>query len=79
MKRQKDRKMALDKIALIVVCIGAGIWFLTALAITSAASISGLGIPALIFLVAGGWFMWRIIQDRMSNEEDNYYEKNVER
>ncbi|MEL6921014.1 MAG: hypothetical protein AAFO77_08290 [Pseudomonadota bacterium] len=71
--------MKLDTIVLIVVAIGAGLYFLAMLIGAIVASSVGIGIPLVILLLLGLWIMVRIINDRRSNAEDDYYEKNVEK
>lgn len=71
--------MKLDTIALIVVAVGAGLYFLAILAGAIAASTFGFGIPLLILLLVGAYLVVRVIGERRSNAEDDYYENNVEK
>ena len=69
----------LDTIILILVAIGAAVYFLALLAGAIVASAYGVGIPLVIVLLVGLWIFVRVINDRRNNAEDDYYEKNVER
>ncbi|MEM1377247.1 MAG: hypothetical protein AAGG69_07645 [Pseudomonadota bacterium] len=71
--------MKLDSIILIIVAIGAGLYFLAMLAGAIVASAYGVGIPMVILLLIGLWILVRVINDRRSNAEDDYYEKIVEK
>lgn len=69
--------MALDKLALIIVIAGAIIWaFLMLVGMIAAWPV---GLPFLVFGLIAGYFLYRVIADRLSNAEDDYYEKNVDR
>ena len=71
--------MKLDTVALIVVAIAAGGYFIALLTGAIITSAFGIGIPFLVLLLIGAWLLWRVIADRRANAEDDYYEKNVER
>lgn len=68
--------MALDKLALIVVVAGAIIWGVLMLVGMIAAW--PVGLPFLAIVLIAGYFLYRVIGDRLSNAEDDYYEKNVD-
>ena len=68
--------MPLDKLALIVVVAGAIIWGFLMLAGMIAAW--PVGLPFLAIVLIAGYFLYRVIADRLSNAEDDYYEKNVD-
>jgi hypothetical protein len=67
--------MALDKLALILVAAGAAVWCLVML--TGLVASLPFGLPLLIIFLIGGYIVYRVIQDRLSNEEDDYYDKNI--
>ncbi|MEO0545003.1 MAG: hypothetical protein AAFY99_14395 [Pseudomonadota bacterium] len=71
--------MKLDTIVLIIVAIAAGTYFFALLAGAIAASAFGVGIPFVFILLVGLWIVIRIINERRSNAEDDYYENNVEK
>ena len=71
--------MKLDTIVLVIVATVACLYLLALLAGAIVASSIGVGIPFVILLLIGLWIVVRIINDRRSNVEDDYYEKNVEK
>ncbi|PTQ68592.1 hypothetical protein [Celeribacter persicus] len=68
--------MALDKFVLIVVAVlatvGITFWLLTLLAATLQ-----LAFGWLLLIPAGiaGYVVWRVIEDRLRNAEDDHYDK----
>ena len=68
--------MPLDKLVLILVIAGAVLWALVMLG--GIIATLPWGLPALILFLIGGYIVYRVIQDRLSNTEDDYYDKNVE-
>ncbi|MEL6435913.1 MAG: hypothetical protein AAFP99_03865 [Pseudomonadota bacterium] len=71
--------MKLDTIVLIIVALGAGLYFGALLVGAIVASSVGIGIPFLILLMVGLWVLVRVINERRANAEDDYYENNVEK
>lgn len=71
--------MKLDTIVLIIVALGAGLYFGALLVGAIVASSVGIGIPFLILLLVGLWVLVRVINERRANAEDDYYESNVEK
>ena len=69
--------MALDKLALIIIIAGVVIWGLVML--TGAVATLPLGLPVLVILAIGGYFLYRVVRDRLTSAEDDYYEKNVDK
>ena len=69
--------MALDKLALIIIVIGVVLWGLVML--SGAVAALPLGLPVLMVLAIGGYFLYRVIRDRLTSTEDDYYEKNVDK
>lgn len=69
--------MPLDKLALICVIILAAIWCIILLASTIA--ILPYGLPVLLGILIVGYFVYRVIRERLENKEDDYYEKNIEK
>jgi hypothetical protein len=65
----------LERLALIFVAVVAGIWA-TVMLLGMVAALPW-GLPGLIALGAFGYLLWRVLRDRLSNAEDDYYEKNV--
>ena len=68
--------MPLDKLVLILVIAGAVLWALVMLG--GIITTLPWGLPALILFLIGGYIVYRVIRDRLSNAEDDYYDKNVE-
>ena len=68
--------MPLDKLVLILVIAGAALWALVMLG--GIIATLPWGLPALIIFLIGGYIVYRVIRDRLSNAEDDYYDKNVE-
>ena len=68
--------MPLDKLVLILVIAGAALWALVLLG--GIITTLPWGLPALILFLIGGYIVYRVIRDRLSNAEDDYYDKNVE-
>lgn len=72
--------MSLDKIALIgIIIVGcfAALGYGTMLVVGMVATFP-YGLPVLLIV---GWFVfvcWRVLQQRLNNKEDDYYEKNVD-
>jgi len=69
--------MPLDRLALIFVLVPVAIWL--AIMLTAAIALFPFGLPVLVVLGAIGYLFWRVLRDRLSNKEDDYYEKNVKR
>jgi len=73
----KGNHMPLDKFVLILVCVvaaaGLTVWLGTIVAATMQAPIIGwlVFIPALLI----GYVVWRVIQDRLQNKEDDHYDR----
>lgn len=67
--------MKLENLALIAVCVLAIIWC----SVIAAGIVATLpyGLPALGVLLIAGYLIYRVVRDRLANEEDDYYEKNV--
>ena len=68
--------MPLDKLVLILVIAGAALWALVLLG--GIITTLPWGLPALILFLFGGYIVYRVVRDRLSNAEDDYYDKNVE-
>ena len=68
--------MPLDKLVLILVIAGAALWALVLLG--GIITTLPWGLPALILFLIGGYIVYRVVRDRLSNAEDDYYDKNVE-
>ena len=66
----------LDRLVLILVIAGAAVWAVVMLG--GIVATLPWGLPALILFMIGGYIVYRVIQDRLSNAEDDYYDKNVE-
>jgi len=69
--------MPLDRLVLIIVCVviaaGATIW----LGVFVSAAVT-LPVPALFVLLPVAlivWVVWRVIAERLSNREDDHYDK----
>lgn len=67
--------MPLEKLALICVGVLAAIWIIVMLG--GIVATLPYGLPALVILLGVGYFLYRVIKDRLTNAEDDYYEKNV--
>jgi hypothetical protein len=68
--------MSLDKIALIIVIVAAGIYVSV-----MAFGIFASGVPLwpfFILLAIGIYLMSRVISDKLNNKEDKYYEDNIQ-
>lgn len=68
--------MALDKLALIIVIAPVVVW--CGIMLVGAIAIWPLGLPALIVFAVVGYFIYRVVRDRLSSAEDDYYEKNID-
>jgi amino acid transporter len=71
----KDRPMPLDKLALICVIVLTALW--CGLLVASAVAALPFGLPVLIVLLVIGYFVYRVVRDRIENKEDDYYDKNI--
>lgn len=67
--------MKLDRIALALVVVAA-IAYLGLLAVGLVAALP-YAWPLLLMAAAGLYLLVRVIRDRMNNDEDDWYEKNV--
>jgi hypothetical protein len=67
--------MPLDKIALILVIVGAGVWCLAVF--TGIVATLPWGLPILAVFAVVIYLVYRVVRDRLQNTEDDYYEKNV--
>lgn len=67
--------MPLERLALILFIAGAILWLGTVVMGLVASFPFGLPILGLLFI--GIYLIWRVILERMSNAEDDYYDKNV--
>jgi membrane protein implicated in regulation of membrane protease activity len=67
--------MPLEKLALICVVIFAVIW--SSLLLASAVAAFPYGLIVLLALLVAGYFIYRVVRERMENKEDDYYEKNI--
>lgn len=69
--------MSLDRLALIFVLVPVVLWL--TIMVTTAIALFPFGLVVLVVLGAVGYLFWRVISERLSNKEDDYYEKNVKR
>lgn len=69
--------MSLDRLALIFVLVPVVLWL--TIMVTTAIALFPFGLVVLVVLGAVGYLFWRVIRERLSNKEDDYYEKNVKR
>jgi len=67
--------MSIDKIALIPVVLLGSLWSL--LILTSAISFWPFGLLVLLVFSLFGYVLFRVLLDRLRNEEDDHYENNV--
>jgi membrane protein implicated in regulation of membrane protease activity len=67
--------MPLEKLALICVIIFAVIW--SSLLLAGAVAAFPYGLIVLLALLVAGYFIYRVVRERMENKEDDYYEKNI--
>ena len=68
--------MPLDKLALIAVIAAAVLW--SSVMLLGMMAAWPFGLPALICFLIAGYFLYRVIRDRLSNAEDDYYENHVD-
>ena len=68
--------MPLDRLALIFVAVVACLW--AVVMIMGMVAALPWGLPGLIAFGAIGFLLWRVISDRLSSREDDYYENNVQ-
>lgn len=68
--------MPLDRLALIFVAIVACLW--AAVMVLGMVAALPWGLPGLIAFGAIGFLLWRVVSDRLSSREDDYYENNVQ-
>ena len=68
--------MPLDRLALIFVAIVACLW--AAVMVLGMVAALPWGLPGLIAFGAIGFLLWRVVSDRLSSSEDDYYENNVQ-
>ena len=68
--------MSLDKIALGLVILGFAVW--SSVLLLGMIAAWPFGIPLLAVGAVAGYLLYSVIRDRMNNEEDDYYEKNVD-
>jgi len=68
--------MALDKIALIFAVIMFVIW--SSVLVLGLISTWPFGIPLLLVAAVVGYMLFSVVRDRLNNEEDDYYDKNID-
>ncbi len=68
--------MPLDRLALIFVAIVACLW--AVVMVLGMVAALPWGLPGLIAFGAIGFLLWRVVSDRLSSREDDYYENNVQ-
>ena len=66
--------MKLDTMALSVIVLGAGAWALLILV-----GMLALFPVGLAFYGVAGFFLYRVVRERLANREDDYYDRNVDR
>ena len=64
--------MPLERLFLILVVIGGGIWAFAAL--IGAVAAGPFGLVPLAGLILAGYILWRLWSERRTNAEDDYYE-----
>jgi hypothetical protein len=69
--------MAPDKLALILVVAAGAVWAIVMFA--GLVATLPFGLPLLIVFLAVGYIIYRVVRDRLDNEEDDYYENNIEK
>ena len=68
--------MPLDRLALIFVAVVACLW--AGVMVLGMVAALPWGLPGLIAFGAIGYLLWRVVSDRLSSAEDDYYENNVQ-
>jgi len=65
----------LERLALIFIAIAAAIW----IGVMFLGLVAALpwGLPGLVVFGAVGYLFWRVLRERLSSAEDDYYEKNI--
>lgn len=67
--------MPLERLALIFAIVAAALWvFVVLMGVVAALP---WGLPGLVVIGAVGYLFWRVLRERLSNAEDDYYEKNI--
>lgn len=69
--------MKLDTMALAVIVLGATAWGLVIL--FGLISLFPAGLIGLAVYGIAGFFLYRVVRERLANREDDYYERNVDR
>ena len=67
--------MALDRLVLILVIAAVALWALALLG--GIVATLPYGLPALAVFLIAGYIIYRVVRDRLSNAEDEYYDKNI--
>jgi hypothetical protein len=67
--------MPLDKLALVLIVAGGVLW--AAVMFAGAIATLPFGLPILLGLLVAAYFCYRVVKDRVTSAEDDYYEKNV--
>jgi len=67
--------MALDRLVLILVIAAVALWALALLG--GIVATLPYGLPALVVFLIAGYIIYRVVRDRLSNAEDEYYDKNI--
>ena len=68
--------MSLDKIVLIIICSVGAVY--VAMLFVGAIALFPYGLPLLAVLAIVLYIFQRVVRDRLSNKEDDYYEKNID-
>ncbi|MEO1001400.1 MAG: hypothetical protein AAFW69_12490 [Pseudomonadota bacterium] len=69
--------MPLERLILILVALAAAVW--TVLMLVGVLASGPFGALLLIPLALVAYVVWRVIADRVGNEEDTYYEDNFDK
>ncbi len=68
--------MSIDRIALILVVVLASIY--VAVLLLGLIGLLPYGLPLLVVFLVVGYLFWRVVKDRLTNSEDDYYDKNID-
>ena len=69
--------MKLDTMALSVIVLGAAAWAL--LMLVGMLALFPVGLIGLAIYGVAGFFLYRVMRERLANREDDYYDRNVDR
>jgi len=65
--------MSLERVALVLILVGCAVWL--GMMLVGAIAMGPFAFVILVPLAAAGYLIYRVVQDRLTNREDAYYDQ----